>query len=230
MIVARAKEEHHCEWRELATELQTKLEAVLSRVSELEHQHALAMKQIVGPKRERMPTPEEEAKKLEGNKSRGGYTNPEKRKKNAEAFAALPTTIVPHAIADEERRCPHCGDEVKPIGEGDTSVEYEWLPGRLVRRIHVVETGRCPCKMHYARGPAPHRVREGCTYGPALISKLIVDKCADAIPIYRVEKAMARAGIPLSRSTMNELLLLGADILAPLHALALGEMRCDPHV
>jgi transposase len=73
-------------------------------------------------------------------------------------------------------------------------------------------------------------VREGCTYGPAFISKLIIDKCADALPIYRVEKAMARAGIPLSRSTMNELVLLGAEVLAPLHALALHEMRSDPHV
>ena len=84
--------------------------------------------------------------------------------------------------------------------------------------------------MHYARGPAPRRVREGCTYGPAFIAKLIVDKCADATPIYRIEKAMARAGIPVSRSTMNELCLLGAEVLQPLHALALSEMRSDPHV
>ncbi|HEX9297155.1 MAG TPA: transposase [Polyangiaceae bacterium] len=98
------------------------------------------------------------------------------------------------------------GDQ--PIGTGDRSVEYEWVPGRFERRIHVVEVGRCPCKLHYARGPAPPRVREGCTYGPAFLAKLAVDKCADATPIYRVEKAMRRAGIPLSRSTMNALVLL----------------------
>ena len=40
------------------------------------------------------------------------------------------------------------------------------------------------------------RVQEGCTYGPAFLAKLAVDKCADATPIYRVEKAMRRAGIP----------------------------------
>ena len=137
-----------------------------------------------------MPTPEEEAKKREGQKpARGGHTNPKKRKENAEALASLPTTEVPHPIPASERMCPHCGDEVKPIGNGDRSVEYEWIPGRLTRRIHIVETGRCPCKLHYARGPAPRRVKEGCTYGPAFLAKLAVDKCGDATPIYRVEKA-----------------------------------------
>lgn len=233
-----SKEKHDCEWRKLALELQTKLTeqeaklaTVLSRVGELEHKNALAMKQVVGPKSERMPTPDDEAKKREGDKPvRGGYTNPKKRKENAEALASLPTTIEPHPIAEADRRCPHCGDEVKPIGQGDTSVEYEWIPGRLVRRIHVVEVGRCPCKSHYARGPSPRRVREGCVYGPAFFAKLIVDKCADATPIYRVEKAMRRAGIPISRSTLNSLVLLGAEILEPLHSLALAEMRIDPHL
>jgi transposase len=231
-----SKKPHDCEWRDLALELQTKLAeleakltTVLARMGELEHQNALAMKQIVGPKSERMPTPDDEAKKREGeSRKRGGYTNPKKRKANAEALASLPTTVEPHPIAKADRRCPHCGNEVKPIGEGDKSVEYEWVPGRLVRRIHVVEVGRCPCKMHYARGPSPRRVREGCTYGPAFISKLIVDKCADATPIYRVEKAMRRSGIPISRSTLNSLVLLGAEVLEPLHALALAELRVDP--
>lgn len=207
------------------------LSALVARVNEIEHKLALANKQIVGPKSERMPTPEQEAKKRDGKKAaRGGYINPKKRKENAEALASLPTTIVPHVVPESERHCPHCGDEIKPIGDGDKSVEYEWIPGRLERRIHVVEVGRCPCKLHYARGPAPPRVQEGCTYGPAFLAKLAVEKCADATPIYRIEKAMRRSGIPISRSTMNELVLLAADICKPLWEAALGEVRCDPHV
>ena len=158
-----AAKRHNCRWRREAAKLGEKLverdaqlAALIARVDQIEHKLALATKQIVGPKSERMPTPEQEAKKKEGNTpSRGGYTNPKKRKENAEALASLPTTIVPHPVPDEERRCPHCGDDIKPIGTGDRSIEYEWIPGRLERRIHIVEVGRCPCKMHYARGPAP---------------------------------------------------------------------------
>ena len=211
-------------------ELESKFGVVMTRMSELEHKNALAMKQIVGPKTERMPTPEQEAKRLEGKSKRGGYNNPAKRKKNAATLAELPTTVVQHPIPKGERQCPHCGEEVKPIGDGDSSVEYEWVPGHLERRIHIVETGRCPCKLHYARGPAPLRVREGCKYGPALMAKLIVDKCADSTPIYRVERAMARANIPLSRSTMNELVLNCGDALEALHPLMIDDVRRDPNV
>jgi len=233
-----ASKKHDCRWRSQATALERKLaerDAQLAelarRVNEIEHKLALANKQIVGPKSERMPTPEEEAKKREGHKpARGGHTNPKKRKENAESMASLPATFVNHPVPKEERRCPHCGDEIRPIETGDRTVEYEWVPGRLERRIHVIEVGRCPCKLHYARGPAPARVREGCTFGPAFLAKLAVDKCADATPIYRVEKAMRRAGIPLSRSTMNALVLLAADTCLPLWEAALAEVRADPHV
>ncbi len=148
---------------------------------ELEHKLALATKQIVGPKSERMPSPEEELKKREGHTpERGGYTNPDKRRDNARQKAAMRAEVVPHVVPAEQRRCPHCGEEAKAIGDGDASVEYEWVPGHFEKRLHVVEVLRCPCKQHYVRGPAPARVQEGCQYGPGFIAKLVVDKCADA--------------------------------------------------
>jgi transposase len=238
-------EKHSCRWRRTAdrqveqmrvqqAELDAKqaaLDALAAKVSDLEHKLALATKQIIGPKSERMPTPEDELKKREGGPSkRGGNTNPAKRKKNAETKAALPASVVSHPVPDEERRCPHCGEDAKPIGEGDVSVEYEWIPGRFQRKLHVVETARCTCKQHYVRGPAPARVQEGCLYGPGFIAKLVVDRCADAIPIYRVEKAMQREGIPIARTTMSDLVHLAAEVCTPLWKVALAEMRIDPHV
>lgn len=237
-----ATKKHACRWRSAAERLEaelaeqkashaSELSAVVERLNALEHKLALSTKQIIGPKSERMPTPEDEARKRGGEKrARGGYTNPKKRKENAEALASLPTTIVPHPVEDADRTCAHCGEEIKPIGTGDRSVEYEWVPGRLERRVHVVEVGRCPCKMHYARGPAPRRVQEGCLYGPAFLAKLAVDKCADSTPIYRVEKQMRRCGIPISRSTLNDNLLLSAGVLLPLWQCAHDIMRADPNV
>lgn len=207
-------------------EKDAQLAAVTARLDQIEHKMALANKQLLGPKRERMPTPEEEAKKREPKKARGGYVNPKKRKENAEALESLPTTIVPHPVATEDRRCSSCGEEIRPIGTGDRSVEYEWVPGRIERRVHIVEVGRCPCKQHYARGPAPRRVQEGCTFGPGLLTKLALDKCADSTPIYRVEKQMRRCGIPIARSTLNDNVLLAGEIAAPLIDVALAGASC----
>lgn len=245
-------DKHSCHWRRTATKQaeqlrvqQAELDAtkaeldatkaehvrLVAKVTELEHQLALATKQIVGPKSERMPTPDDELKKREGLKpKRGGHTNPAQRKKNAATKAALPSVIVPHPVPDEQRRCPHCGQDATPIGQGDATVELEWVPGHFERRLHVVEAARCACKQHYVRGPAPARVQEGCIYGPGFIAKLVVDRCADSTPIYRVEKAMRREGIPMARSTMNDLVHLAAVVCTLLRNAALAEMRIDPHV
>ena len=235
--MASKKKQHSCEWRTTATELkaslaesEAKFQALMARVNALEHKHALATKALIGPKSERMPTPEEEARAKGPPPTRGGHTNPEKRAANAKARAVLETTIVEHPIPDAEARCTHCGDAVVPFKGGERSVEIEWVPGRIERRVHVVETGRCPCKMHYARGPAPPRVQEGCLYGPHFLAKLAVDKCGDAIPIYRLEKSMRRAGVPIGRSSMNDALFIAADTLMPLWEAALCEVREDPHV
>jgi transposase len=250
--------DHRCEWREQAETLRVELvkkdaeiaqlgellakrndqidtlvaqvTTLTTRVDQVERKLAQAEKKILGPQRERMPTPEDEAKAREGKKPRGGHVNPKKRSENKEALARLPTTVVPHPIPDDERRCPHCGELVEPISDGESSEEYEWIPGRLERRIHVVEVGRCPCKQHYARGPAPSRVQEGCKYGPAFLAKLAIDRCGDATPIYRVEKNMRRTGIPISRSTMNDLVLLAGELLTPLWLIMQLELRADPYV
>jgi transposase len=232
-----ATKKHECRWRAATKRLEAKLAekdavlaAVTARLDLIERKMALANKQLLGPKRERMPTPDEEAKKREPEKPRGGYVNPKKRRENAEALDALPTTVVQHPVVTEERRCTSCGEEIRPIGKGDRSVEYEWVPGRIERRVHVVEVGRCPCKQHYARGPAPRRVQEGCTFGPGLLAKLALDKCADSTPIYRVEKQMRRCGIPIARSTLNDNVLLAGAVAAPLIDVALAELRVDPHL
>ena len=238
-------EKHSCRWRRTTEKQAEQLRAqqaelaateaerarLAALVADLEHKLALATKQIVGPKTERLPTPEEELKKREGHKpARGGHTNPAMRAENAAKKAALPTDVIPHLVPDDERRCPHCGEEATQIGEGDVSVEYEWVTGHFRKRMHIVEAARCPCKQHYVRGPAPVRVQEGCQYGPGFISKLVVDKCADATPIYRIEKAMDREGIPVARSTMNDLVHIAAQVCSPLWEAALAEVRLDPHV
>lgn len=166
------------------------LSTVTERLDAIERKLALTNKQLLGPKAERMPTPEAEAKKREG---KGG-------------------------------------DEVRPIGEGARSVEFEWVPGHVERRVHLVEVGRCPCKMHYARGPAPRRVQEGCLYGPAFLAKLAVDKCADGFPLYCVEKQLRRKSIPISRSTLNDNALLAGELLFPLWQCAHDLVRHDSYV
>jgi transposase len=49
-------------------------------------------------------------------------------------------------------------------------------------------------------------ISRSCFHGskwPVTLAHLAVSKCADHTPIYRLEKAFQRQGIPVARSTMN---------------------------
>jgi transposase len=57
-----------------------------------------------------------------------------------------------------------------------------------------------------------------------------VSKRADHTPIYRIEKAFARQGIPVARSTMNELIHRASAILAAGLTRLLNVVRMRPIV
>ena len=190
-VARKDRRAHNCEWEDLAKsqlaiidELKAKQDVLQARLDELEKQLAKRPKPHAS---ERLPSPnaEMDAKKA---KDKGGHTNPDERKKRKDARAKLDTIDVLHQIPDDERTCPSCGEACLPIGGGEVSYELEWVPGRFVYKRHVVEKGRCPCKQHYASAPTPERVVPGGLYGPGFIAKLIVDRCGDATPLYRVER------------------------------------------
>ncbi len=56
---------------------------------------------------------------------------------------------------------------------------------------------------------------------------LVVSKCAASMPLYRLEKAYARVGVPISRSTMNELFHRAAELLKPIYDDLLSAIRCE---
>ena len=65
--------------------------------------------------------------------------------------------------------------------------------------------------------PAPVRVTEGGLYGPGLHAYAVVSKCADALPLYRISKRFARAGVEIARSSLTDLYHRTASLLEPLH-------------
>jgi hypothetical protein len=105
------------------------------------------------------------------------------------------------------------------------------LRARLDRRRYPIGKNIAKKELRELRIERAYVARAGgCTYGPAFLPKLAIDKCADATPIYRIEKAMRRAGIPISRSTMNDLVFVAADVCELLWRAALAEVRVDAHV
>jgi transposase len=82
-----------------------------------------------------------------------------------------------------------------------------------------------PCNGFVVTAPGAPKVVEKGQYGASFLAHLAVSKCADHTPIYRLEKAFQRQGIPVARSTMNELHHRASAILAPVWTRLLDVVR-----
>ena len=195
--------DHHCPWREEAEELREKLDHLAAEVEALK-------RAVFGKKSEKMPPMSREAARAP--------TRAETTKKRAERALEkqkLVTEDVEHKVPDDKRECPACASDAKPAGTKE-SIELEWVNGFFRRRRHLRETLACACGDYIITADAPDRVFDRTQYGPGFVAHLVVQKCADSIPLYRLEKQFARTGISISRSTMTDLFHRAGSALEPL--------------
>jgi len=207
--MAALAEDHVCPWRDQVEALQLQ---VAAQEAELEK-----LKRHVFGKRSEKVTPVSE--ELRRKNPRTPEQTAEERRTKREKRKTLPTETIHHAVPTAERRCPKCGgDKFKPLGEGKTTTVYEYVPGRLVKQVHVQETLACICGecILTAEG-APKAIEQG-QYGPGLIAHVVTAKCADSIPFYRKAKAFSREGVPVARTTIGDLFHACARATASLSA------------
>lgn len=183
-----------------------------NRLAKLEHENAQLKKALLGSRSEQSKLPRIKKAPV------SAETQAKTRKSRKAQRAKVHTIQVEHTVPDEDRRCAVCGDggKLDALGEGKKTIVWEFVPARFIRVEHVQEVLRCRCNGFVITAPGAPKVVEKGQYGASFLAHLAVSKCADHLPIYRLEKAFARAGIPVARSTMNELLHRTSSILQPL--------------
>jgi transposase len=202
-------DDHECKWRKDA------IDAIAER-DRLRLEVELLKRQLKGHKSEKMPPLEREARAL-SDKEEQRADELRKRKEAAVAKTRLTTETIETTVPPGERRCPKCGrDDLKSVGGGKPSTVYEYVPGYFRKQVYCRETLACACGDYIVNAPGPERTTDKTRYGVGFVAHLIVSKCGDSIPLYRVEKHYRRVGIPIARSTMTDLFHRHAQLLAPL--------------
>ncbi len=206
--------DHDCILKEL-------VEQLADRLTKLEHENAQLKKALLGSRSEKSKMPRIHTAPPSTPEQRR-----ETRRERRAARAQTPTVRVDHKVPDAERRCTVCGnDKLDPLGDGKKTTVWEFVPSRFVRVEHVQEVLRCRCNGFVVTAPGAPKVVEKGQYGASFLAHLVVSKCADHTPIYRLEKAFERQGMPVARSTMNELLHRASAILAPVWTRLLDVVR-----
>jgi transposase len=122
-----------------------------------------------------------------------------------------------HDLADGEKHCAACQQDLRPIGE-ESSERYEYVPAQLTVIEDICKKYACACTVKTATKP-PQPI-EKSTAGASLLAQVIVAKNADHLPLNRQEKIFQRHGVEISRKTMCGWLAQCADLLKPLYGAA----------
>ncbi len=131
----------------------------------------------------------------------------------------LPHNRIEHDLPEDEKTCPCCGGPKHRIGE-DLSRELELTPAKLEVNVHVLPKYACPrCRDGVASPPVPPKPIPGGIAGAGLVSFVVVSKCADHLPLYRLEDILTRYGVYLPRSTLCDWFRDAATVLGPLFEL-----------
>jgi transposase len=136
----------------------------------------------------------------------------------------LPRTRLLHDLADDEKPCPCCGKMREVIGE-ETSEQLDYEPARLSVIQHVRLKYACrACEQTAAEGgpqietaEKPLAPIEKGLAAPGLLAYVIVSKYSDHLPLYRLERILARHKIDLARSTMCDWMRDSAAALKALY-------------
>jgi transposase len=119
-----------------------------------------------------------------------------------------------HDLAEAERHCDVCRQDLRPIGE-ESSERYEYIPAQLTVIEDVCKKYACACTVRTATKP-PQPI-EKSTAGASLLAQVIVGKLADHLPLHRQEQIFQRHGVRISRKTMCGWMAHCAELLRSLY-------------
>ena len=143
-----------------------------------------------------------------------------KRKKRSGQIEAmlenLPVETIHYRLSEEEQVCLCCGEKTHEMGT-QIRRELKIIPAQVEVVEHVQHIYSCrQCEKEgtetpivTAKMPAP--MYPGSLASPSAMAYLMSQKYCEGLPLYRQEKQLERMGISLSRQTMANWMMYGAN-------------------
>ena len=129
---------------------------------------------------------------------------------------ALPTLVVDHTLADEERTCPACGGALVAMdGQFEQTEEVSVVEATYTVVTHRRQKYRCRCNGAVVTAPAPAKLIPGGRYAPEFAVHVAVAKYLDHLPLERQVRAMARSGLDVDSQTLWDQTYALAKALEP---------------
>lgn len=144
------------------------------------------------------------------------YRRKKKRGHREESVQNLPVETIEYRLSNEEQACSCCGGALHEMSV-ETRKELTIVPAevkvtehkRYVYACRKCETDEQSTPIVTAKMPASAFPKSIAS--PSIMAYIMTQKYVEGLPLYRQEKHFERMGIHLSRQTMGNWLLYGAD-------------------
>ena len=121
-------------------------------------------------------------------------------------------------------------DDFRPLGDGEVVRRIEHVREHLVvveyHLQKLVERGG----ERIVQASSPPNVIDGGAWGPSVYAHVVVSKCVDSMPLYRIERALGRGGHAVARSVLCGLFHRTANVLESIYKRLLDLVCIDPYV
>lgn len=126
-----------------------------------------------------------------------------------------------HDIAEEDKVCNCCGNELHKMGE-DVSEKLDFVPAKIKVIEHIRpkyacrECDKSGSNNSIKQAKMPNMAINKGMATSSLLSQIITSKYQYALPLHRQESMFKQYGIELSRKTMSDWVLASATLFEPL--------------
>jgi transposase len=142
--------------------------------------------------------------------------------KREDDLSKLPIETVLYTLDESEQACGCCGGVLHEMTT-ETRSEIAIVPPQVKVMQHVRQVYACRhCERNELRtpivtAPMPQPVYPGSLASPSAMAHVMCQKYVEGLPLYRQEQQFTRLGYSLSRQTMANWMIYGADQwLAPM--------------
>jgi len=146
------------------------------------------------------------------------------RKPTSEKYDALPVEEIHYELAEDERDCERCGNQMDEMGT-EIHDEIAVVPAtikviRHIQHIYVCKYEECEDKSDganivMARAPEPPIPHSPA--GPSMIASIMERKYSEHLPLYRQSQQYAYYGITVPRQNMANWVIKGAALLEAIY-------------
>jgi transposase len=206
-----------------------KITLLEAEVAWYREQLGLAQKRLYAPKSEQSPVGQEEMLFNEAEACASPqlpdaetetvtYTRRKTAGKREQQLADLPVEEIEYELSEEERVCPKCAGPLHPMGT-DVRQEIKVIPARVILVKHLCAKYACrDCNRNEINTPIvaalmPKSAFPNSLASPSAVAYIMSQKFVEGLPLYRQEQALLRLGFELSRQTMANWMITGADWL-----------------